>query len=316
MRGYTGAETITIDGYWKDGEGIVLAVHHAAGLTLRLRQLLFAWHKASWYGSEVEERIDERQKLTEMIISPLQAMDYLAAPEPVRLLKTEWTDRVTMLRDLAKLLHQSLQKGWYAPDWSRWTAESRAWKLDIPVTELEAWDEIRRIVPVIEENGDLGALQVWFSLIIEELIATDEKVAAVWREAVTALGESALITKAADEEDWLVSIGLKQDNMPFRTALQLLEPSGEEGWRLRPAVQDRAEGGRWITLELSGRSDSPDDSETVTSKVPLRFKLHKDAPDEWLPFSRSECVKTNINGLLHCLIGPKPGRAHKNKCYG
>ena len=35
MRGYTGAETITIDGYWKDGEGIVLAVHHAAGLTLR-----------------------------------------------------------------------------------------------------------------------------------------------------------------------------------------------------------------------------------------------------------------------------------------
>ena len=63
MRGYTGAETITIDGYWKDGEGIVLAVHHAAGLTLRLRQLLFAWHKASWYGSEVEDRIDERQKL-------------------------------------------------------------------------------------------------------------------------------------------------------------------------------------------------------------------------------------------------------------
>ena len=116
------------------------------------------------------------------------------------------------------------------------------------------------------------------------MIATDEKVAAVWREAVTALGESALITKAADEEDWLVSIGLKQDNMPFRTALQLLEPSGEEGWRLRPAVQDRAEGGRWITLELSGKSDSPDDSETVTSKVPLRFKLHKDAPDEWLPF--------------------------------
>ena len=29
---------------------------------------------------------------------------------------------------------------------------------------------------------------------------------------------------------------------------------------------------------------APDDSETVTSKVPLRFKLHKDAPDEWLPF--------------------------------
>ena len=52
---------------------------------------MFAWREASWYGSEVEERIDERQKLTEMIISPLQAMDYLAAPEPVRLLKTEWT---------------------------------------------------------------------------------------------------------------------------------------------------------------------------------------------------------------------------------
>ncbi|MFC5653537.1 DEAD/DEAH box helicase [Paenibacillus solisilvae] len=284
MRGYTGAETITIDGYWKDGDGIVLAVHHAAGLTLRLRQLLFAWHEASWYGSEVEERIDERLKQTEMIISPLQAMDYLAAPESVRLLKTEWTERASLLRELAKLLRQALQKGWYAPDWSRWTAESRAWKLDIPASELEAWAQIRRIVPAIEEQGDLGALQLWFSMIVEELIETDENVAAVWSSTVAALGTGALVTKAADEEDWLVSIGLKQDNMPFRTALQLLEPTAEEGWRLRPAVQDRAEGGRWIMLELAAKGQVTEGHEIGAGDTPLRFKLHEDAPKEWQPF--------------------------------
>ncbi|BBH18729.1 ATP-dependent helicase [Paenibacillus baekrokdamisoli] len=285
MRGYTGAEIITIDGYWKDGEGIIIAVRHAAGLTLRLRQLLFAWHEASWYGSEVEERVDERLKITEMIMTPLHAMDYLASPESVRLLQTEWTTRAMQLHELAKLLRQSLLKGWYAPDWSGWTADKRAWKLEIPASELDVWKEWKRIVPLIEEQGDLEALRRWLSEIVEELIATDEKVAAVWRAAVSASGEGAIVMKATDEDDWLVSIGLKQDNMPFRTALQLLEPNDEYGWRLRPALQDRAEGGRWVTLEPAASRSIQEEFEDFSSQdAPLRFELHPDAPEEWIPF--------------------------------
>ena len=120
-----------------------------------------------------------------------------------------------------------------------------------------------------------GALQLWFSLIIEELIATDEKVAAVWREAVSALGESALITKAADEEDSLVSIGLKQQNTPFSdpgaSAARAKRGRGLEAALVllcRIVQEGRAVGSRW---NCSGKSDAPEDNETGTPEAPLRF---------------------------------------------
>jgi len=144
MRGYTGAETVKVDGFWKDGEGIVLAAGHASGLTLRLRHLLFAWHEASWFGADIEERIDERSKQTELPLSPLLAMDYLSSPDPVRLLRVEWTPRANVLMELAKLLSTALVKGWYGPDWSHWTPEARAWRLEMRRTALAELD-CRRI---------------------------------------------------------------------------------------------------------------------------------------------------------------------------
>ncbi|QYR23130.1 DEAD/DEAH box helicase [Paenibacillus sp. sptzw28] len=283
MRGYTGAETIIVDGYWKEGEGVVLTAGHAAGLTMRLRHLLFAWHEASWYGADIDERTDERSKLTELYLSPLVAMDYLASPDSVRLLRVEWTERASKLREYARLLREALLNGWYTPDWSNWSAESRAWKLEVPAAQLEHGTVVNRLVMELDEQGDRSAARMWLGGIIEELLAGNGVVAASWRAASEGAGEGALMMKAGDEDDWLVSIGLKQDNVPFRTALQLLEPDDEAGWRLRPAVQNRGEGGRWKTLERTAagwRKPAGDGSDAAAADS-LRFRLPDDTPPEW-----------------------------------
>ncbi|AZN42744.1 DEAD/DEAH box helicase [Paenibacillus albus] len=274
MRGYSIADIIVVDGFWKAGEGIVLSTAHTAGLTMRMRKLLFAWHEASWYGADIEERSDERLKRIELTVSPSLAMDYLSSPKPTRLLRVEWTERVQSLSRLAELLRQALRSGWYAPDWSRWRAESRAWRLEIPRTEQETLGAWRELVPELEKQGDLDAVQGWLSGIVEELIATDEAAGAAWRKAAALAGEGALMMKAADEDDWLVSIGMKQDQVPFRTALQLLEPNEQQGWRLRPAVQERAEGGSWLTL---APASAPYEEEDAAP----RFVLPDDAPADW-----------------------------------
>lgn len=289
MRGYTGAETIVMDGFWKEGEGVVLAAAHAAGLTIRLRRLLFAWHEASWYGAEIEESSNERLKRTEMAMTPAIAMDYLSSPKPVHLLQVEWSERALCLSELASLLRQALLNGWYTPDWSRWRPDARAWRLELPQGEpgaLEAW---RNLVPRLEAHGDAAAVQGWLSGIVEELIAANPAAGEAWRDAAHAAGEGALTMKAADEDDWLVSIGMKQDQVAFRIALQLLEPNERHGWRLRPALQDRESGGAWYTLALSadgrdgsrGAAGSAESGSADANGKQTRFALPADAPEAW-----------------------------------
>ncbi|MCQ6559751.1 DEAD/DEAH box helicase [Paenibacillus mendelii] len=286
MRGYTGAEIIHVDGYWKDGEGIVLTVRHAAGLTQRLRALLFAWHAPSWYGSEIEERESERGKDIEMILPPLLALDYLASPEPVRLLHVDWGGRLLKLMEFAKLIRRALLNGWYMPDWSRWSEEARAWKLELPVTDIELIAHYEKLLASLDET-DRGARR-WLSQVVESLIDNNPQVAAVWKETASLAGAASLYMKAADEDDWLVAIGLKQDDVPFRMALQLIEPDDRAGWRLRPAVQDRSEGGRWITLEqTSGKANVKSGGDGTS----LRWSLPADTPETWVPFFAERMLK-------------------------
>ncbi|UVI28590.1 DEAD/DEAH box helicase [Paenibacillus spongiae] len=309
MRGYTGAEIMYVDGYWKDGEGIVLTVRHAAGLTQRLKALLFAWHAPSWYGSDIEERESGRGKEVEMILPPLLALDYLTSPEPVRLLRVEWGERLLKLMEFAHLVRHVLRSGWFIPDWARWSEETRVWKIELPAAEHEWIDRYERLLASLDEN-DRGVRR-WLSQIVESLIDGDPKVAAAWGETSSLAGAASLYMKAADEDDWLVSIGLKQDDVPFRLGLQLIEPDHEAGWRLRPAVQDRAEGGRWVTLEpaIAGRHEE--------DRTQPRWRLPAGVPETWLPYfaerMRKEEAKwmsalpdwTQPNGAEHADSSPQ-----------
>ncbi|MCA0754846.1 DEAD/DEAH box helicase [Paenibacillus sp. N4] len=273
MRTYIGARKIVIDGFWHEdesGASVMLgAVDRKDAAEGRLRPLLFAWHKASWYGAEVEElTVGDRRLLK---VPPLLAVDYLSSPRHVRLLQLEWTDRMQTLMAIAGQIREALLAGWFIPDWANWTEQKRSWKPEIPEREERFRLQWESAVRTAAQNGDQG-VEKWLGGAVEQMIAEHEAAARAWNDLAAASGEAVLRRKSADEEDWMIAIGLRKDTLPFRAALQLVEPGGDGGWRLRPALQAR-DGGDWLPLQ---RSLGEQGWEPAAGE-------ERSLPPEWLP---------------------------------
>lgn len=284
MRTYIGARKLMIDGFWNEDESgtsvLLSAVDRKDAAEGKLRPLLFAWHKASWYGADVEEiSVGERKLLK---VPSLLAIDYLSSPQPVRLLQVEWTDRVSVIMQMAEQVRTALLKGWFEPDWDRWSDDQRSWRMAIPEQELDYRLQWERNVAAAHRNGDKG-IEYWISGAVEQMIIENEQAAGAWRAIGTASGEAVLRRKSTDEEDWFIAIGLRKDLLPFRIALQLVEPVESSVWRLRPALQDR-DGGPWLPirpaiLEDGWESDSEDE---------------RAIPEEWLPLLSGKLAKEQL----------------------
>ncbi|QAY66595.1 DEAD/DEAH box helicase [Paenibacillus protaetiae] len=277
-----GAEPPVIDGYWHSGkQSIVLQEARRPEAAARLKQVLFAWHKPSWYGADVEETaIDGRNGL---LVPPLLALDYLAAPKPVRLLRLEWTEEAKRLQAAASMIRHALLNGWYIPDWGRWSDSARAWKLAFPEQEIrlqQVWQNMLQA-----SRSEAAAINEWLTYAVEAAIHESRPAQDAYRQIEAAQGESVVRHKSADEEDWLVAIGIRKDNLPFRVALQLVEPNEERGWRLRPALQSR-EGGEWLPLRRDAQEAAG-----------WRYAEAGAIPEEWLPLLPAKMAKEQAKWL-------------------
>lgn len=271
MRAFIGAggHPPVIDGYWAGGVkggAVVLFESGRPEAATRLRQVLFAWHKPSWYGAEVEETSLEGRGV--LAVPPLLALNYLNSPKPVRLLTLQWTERAKRLMELASIGHRVLMNGWFIPDWGRWTEQNRAWKAAFPDSEQELAAEWEETLRLVSEEGSAG-IESWLSEAVEAVIGQSGEAAKALKQIGETQGESVLYHKSSDEEDWLIAIGVRKDRLPFRVALQLIEPEGGAGWRLRPALQGR-DGGGWLPLAASGEEGWQAAGEEAV-------------PAEWLP---------------------------------
>lgn len=308
MKSFIGARTLVVDGFWthdESGNGsIMLAATERGEGSGRLKSVLFAWHKASWYGTEVDEADQGERKL--LRVSPLLAVDYLSAPQHARLLQVEWTERLKLLMDMAGMIRQALLQGWFEPDWSGWTEQTRAWKAAIPEAEAEwrlRWEQALRDA---HANGEQGVEQ-WLSQAVEQIIEENGSTAEAWRSiGAAAGGEAILLRKAADEEDWLIALGLHRDSLPFKVALQLVEPNNQSSWKLRPALQDRS-GGAWIPIARDAYSGDWVAEEEYHRPLPADWLSHLDAklakeqgkwlvalPD-WEDTEQIGSIKTNLS---------------------
>lgn len=296
MRTLTSSRDIIIDGAWhgEQGEsGIRLAGMERKDMADgKLRTMLFGWHKASWYGAEVEEqRIGAQLHLK---LSPLHAIDYLSAPSPVRLLRITWTPRITVLMSIANVLREALLSGWYEPDWATWSEDCRAWALAVPDERKELAELWEQLLLQAAEHGDTDVHR-WLGDAIEEIIEGDQEAGRLWRTIAASAGEGVLKRKGADESEWLVAIGFEKDMLPFRVALQLAEPAEGRSWRLLPALQSR-DGGDWLHLE----SDAPG------------TRMASALPEEWEPFLAQKLEKEETKWaavLAH--LEERPGAIRK-----
>lgn len=248
MKMSVGIQPLAIDGIWSKREGKYEVIIRVDGWKEtafgQLRSYLFGWHTSSWYGTEIEEsKLNGR---TILILTPRQALEFLAAPAPLSLLTLRYTERLELLREMALFYLQCLENGQFQPDTANWTGETTAWCPIQSAIPIEKWD-------VWWENAHkygFDGIQHWFSDIVNGILEDEPAIHRSWNTLLDVTSESLLMTKVLDEEEWLTTIGFKEDVLPYKLAIALHEPSGRsKSWFLRTSIYNVSDE-QWYTLKF------------------------------------------------------------------
>lgn len=271
-----------------------------------LKQLLFAWHKPSFYGTFIEcLEMDGREGV---LLPAAEAPDYFAAPAWNGHVPIRWSEEALPFAEWGRRAAAAIAEGRVVPDFDKWRAGSWGWKLKGAQADAAAetagtaaaelppfWDEWMQLV-MEERRPDVDIVRTGEERRRRTAAASPEagkaeksKPASDWLERPPGLEERAEGREAViqpeplapasvpaaadwtaelwtDEEDWLVSIGWLPDETPFRPALRLCEPDRDETWSLAIVLQDRSDPERLVECDAYG--------------VPSA-----DCPAEWLPYA-------------------------------
>jgi SNF2 family DNA or RNA helicase len=194
-----------------------------------LKNLLFAWHQPSFYGTFIEAT--EFMNIEGLQLPALAALDYFCTPSFVLHMKLDWSRELQELMRLAPHVKEALVQGRCMPDFRKWKAGELSWKLALPDSVAA-----EALTPLAEQ---------WIDQLIPEWGIEDGAL----RQSILLLEKTYPLMQRGklpndlwmDEEDWLFSIGWQTDGTPFRTCLQLSEPPhGQGNWPISVILQDRS----------------------------------------------------------------------------
>lgn len=216
-----------------------------------------------------------------MLLNPLSAVRFLQAQHPVLHVEISWSEDLLHLQQAARLCLEALTEGWFVPCFERWKAGKLGWRLRLP--EMGSADE-----PLTIANE-------WFQDVMSDLLKQEPEAAKAFDalrreykeldvsdepEPLHALGNW------IEEDEWLIAIGWKRDEVPFRAVIEIQEPrEGQEHWQLQVILQDRDHPNTVIETDAMGR--------------PRRGSL----PDSMQPFveSRLAQARTKLEKIVSWL---------------
>ncbi|GAA3410217.1 DEAD/DEAH box helicase [Paenibacillus hodogayensis] len=278
---------ITIHCRWLDSGSFWLRGEQVGGGALdatAIKQLLFAWHEPSFYGTFIETLEWDRQE--GVLLPAAEAVDYLASPPWNGYAPLVWSEEAQSLQAVARIAAAALRSGAVVPDFAKWKAGGWGWKIK-PAEGAEAaeaavslppfWDDWMQQV-MEERHPDMEIVRrgeerrrryartgdAFFRDPDEQDEASAENTEPA--EAHDGVFRSTLEELWTDEDDWLVSIGWSPDEAPFRPALRLTEPEEGESWSLSVVLQARNDPARIVECDALGEPGP-------------------DCPAEWLPFA-------------------------------
>lgn len=222
---------------------------------VQLKQMLFAWHEESFYGTELStSKADE----VELVVLPAeQVLPFFADLRLLRHVGWSWQGDAQLLTRLAPLLAGMLEARQYAPSFAayregqlRW-----AWEEQVLAEAAEAnWDDAAALHRLQERSGFAEGLQAAFSAaVFQRHYSTEAQAGDLRSEFPLLFSAGGRSAAGMDEDSWLMSIGWKADTAPFRPVLQLLEPDDElPHWRLQLLLQDKRDESALVPLRLTG----------------------------------------------------------------
>ncbi|MEJ8545079.1 DEAD/DEAH box helicase [Brevibacillus borstelensis] len=206
---------------------------------------LFAWDERSFYGTFLE-KTDEG-----ILLETMETLFFLVSPKWLEHVSFALSEDLLRWQKVARQIVKALATGNFLPNFSEWNRGNYGWRLDDPQEPLSAEGE--RLL----------------TLVLNDLLSQRGGVRTAWHglrrqfPALDVLGDD--LSPHMGESEWLQTIGLRPDDTPFRTCLQLTEPEGEAAdWSLKLLLQDREMPDRVFEI-FSGNSGD-------NQAVPLRIE--------------------------------------------
>ncbi|TYP68088.1 DEAD/DEAH box helicase [Paenibacillus methanolicus] len=233
--------------------GTLSSYSAAPGLLLKHR--LFAWHEPSFYGTELEIR--QAQGVELVVLPAEQVVPYFAERRLLAHVDWTWEAEAERLMKLAPALGRIMEERAYVPDLDVFRTGKLQWTWENASLDEEA----ARLLAEVGDPTWTDAMKASFSAAVySRYYATEEAAADLRREYPLLFTGDRGALAGLEAEDWLVAIGWKADNAPFRPLLQLLEPDEEEmDWRLRLIAQDKQDPAAIYPVRLSQRGHAAGD---------------------------------------------------------
>ncbi|NOU92951.1 ATP-dependent helicase [Paenibacillus sp. LMG 31456] len=283
---------------------------HSLLTSNELRIRLFAWHRHSFYGAILGGKAEYEDNFG-LYLSPYTALDYLASDSASLHGRIEWDPKLQVLKHAAVIFMEALSEGWFIPSFEEWKQGRTGWKLLLPKEKESNYEKLLNDAEQLEITymsawfqsaanellqGTTNTMEAWAELCMEQqALDHSELPANVGREAFTVSNfnqEESLSFDWLDEEEWLVSIGWKQDDVPFKVCIQLAEPNMDMEWESPKKVDEE-----WhLKVLLQAKNDS-----NLLYEVQETFlnngSMPNDLPDHWRSFYEARLSK-DIGKLL------------------
>ncbi|MBW4084770.1 DEAD/DEAH box helicase [Paenibacillus sp. S150] len=238
------------------GDALIYAINERDDYVpgVQLKQQLFAWHEESFYGTELTTQNADGVEL--VVLPAEQVIPFFAELKVLRHIGWSWQGNAALLTALAPLLAGLIDEKQYVPSFSAFREGRLRWDWDAQSLAGAAdgnWEAEAALHGLRERSSLAEGLQAAFSAaVFQRHYRTEAEAGDLRSEFPLLFSRSGEAAAGMDADSWLMSIGWKADNAPFRPALQLLEPDGDSPyWRLQLLLQDKRDQAALVPLRLS-----------------------------------------------------------------
>ncbi|GGO04677.1 DEAD/DEAH box helicase [Saccharibacillus kuerlensis] len=314
-------ETVTIHAVLSEfGDALLYGTKPTYGAVpgLYFKQLLFARHEESFYGTDLE--IQSTGDMELVLLPAEMVLSFFADKPLLKHIGWAFDGDADLLARTAPALAASIDKRAYKPDFKAYRAGSLQWKWDrhafkerqhasvlaaldrgkirttdaaagsrkeeqVRLSDEEAYEEamfgVRDEDTQAEETFMTGLRAAYSAAVFQRRYGTEQTALDLRRE-YPRLFDRGASAAGLDEDAWLVAVGWREDAAPFRPVVRFMEPDEDNpNWRLELALQDKKDETSLVPITLS-------DVGAAAGSWPSAWEKHvRERSAEWLKSLRT-----------------------------